>query len=193
MADTKVVKTKIPPRNQRHLKRRASTDLQHAQTAAAQEWFLDAYSKLGTILRSAQAVGIGREQHYTWMRTDKLYPARFTAATTQFIEALEHEVFRRGCVGVDEPIVYQGKIMKDEQGRPLTIKRYSDNLLMFKLKKECPSYRDSFEIGGPNGGAIPLDIGIDRAIEQLFSGLARLARRSGVQAPALEAHTLPTG
>ena len=54
------------------------------------------------------------------------------------------EVRRRAIEGIDKPIVYKGQITKDSDGTPVTVKEYSDNLLMFLTKKLDPTYRDNY-------------------------------------------------
>ena len=63
--------------------------------------------------------------------------------------------------GVDGPIVYQGVIAKDKKGNPVTVKKYSDTLLIFLLKaNNAKKFRDhhTHEHSGPDGGRIPIEI-----------------------------------
>jgi len=58
-------------------------------------------------------------------------------------------VKRRGLHGVEEPVIYGGKprMVKDlVTGKmvPLTVRRFSDNLLMFEVKRRDPAYRDNY-------------------------------------------------
>ena len=57
----------------------------------------------------------------------------------EYVEKLEAEVDRRAIEGIDHPVIYKGSITD-------TYKEYSDNLLMFRLKKLRPEYRENYSI-----------------------------------------------
>jgi hypothetical protein len=161
-----------------------------------QEAFLDAYAKLGTVLAAAKAAGIGRRTHYDWLEKDTKYAKQFENVHREFCDSIEHEIFRRGVVGVDKPVMHQGKpvyhpdptdptkLLKDPRtGLPVqvTIKDYSDTLLIFRAKGEMPEkYRDKFEHEhtGKGGGPIEFE-DVKRALK---SKLDRLAARAGATA-----------
>lgn len=94
-------------------------------------------------------------------------------ALEQSSDGLKLEARRRAVDGVDEPVIYQGELCgvwvsprgkrvpegtKNARFVPLTIKRYSDGLLVRLLQAHCPEFRDSVkhEHSGPGGGAIPV-------------------------------------
>jgi hypothetical protein len=98
----------------------------------------------------------------------------FADAQEEAIGVLEAEAHKRAVKGVEELVIWQGQlcfepqrdpktgqIKRDRKGRPLlsatplTIKRPSDNLLMFRLKKLDPSYRDSAKVQVAAGAAAP--------------------------------------
>lgn len=178
---------KKPPTGKKPTTRRPSPHM-IAQTAAKKKEMLEAFSLLGTVSKACQRVGMDRRSHYVWMKDDPEYAADFVSANDRFIESLEHEVFRRGVVGIDKPIIHQGKLMTrtDDNGKevPLTVKEFSDSLLMFRLKKERPEYRERFEHSGPDGGPIPVNVeaGISKAVEDLKSTLDGLAARLSASA-----------
>ncbi len=106
-----------------------------------QERFLAAYPENdGAIYKSAAAAGCSAMSHENWLREDSFgYQKRFTAAQMRYLELMEIEADRRGVKGVDKPIVHLGVITD-------TYKVYSDNLLMFRMKKLDHSYRDNYNI-----------------------------------------------
>lgn len=55
----------------------------------------------------------------------------------EYVEKLEAEVDRRAIEGIDHPVIYKGSITD-------SYKEYSDNLLMFRLKKLRPEYRENY-------------------------------------------------
>ena len=70
------------------------------------------------------------------------------SAGTLSVDALVAEVRRRALDGVSEPTGWY----KGEPGG--YVQRYSDNLLMFAVKKEIPEYRDRWEVTGAGGQPI---------------------------------------
>ena len=120
--------------------------------------FLAAYSECGIITAAVEAAQVARASHYVWMEHDEEYALAFTQAKEVAIEHMEAEARRRAVAGVNEPVIYQGKLQGvwvDEEGQtvsaytpgatqiPLTIKKYSDTLLIFMLKAARPEkYRD---------------------------------------------------
>jgi hypothetical protein len=87
------------------------------------------------------------------------FAAAWADAIDQAADALELEARRRAVDGVDEPVLYQGQpcgtwvndhgevVAKDTPGArlvPLTVKKYSDTLLMGLLRAHRPDkFRDT--------------------------------------------------
>jgi hypothetical protein len=126
--------------------------------------FLAAYAKTANISHAAKSAGINRDAHYLWLE-DPDYERKFALAHTDACESLEAEARRRGAEGFNEPVVYQGElqflpkfdpktktVMLDASGYPvrsnvpLTIRKFSDVLLIFLMKAAMPwKYRDNFK------------------------------------------------
>lgn len=127
----------------------------HKATQLKKERFLDVYGKVGTITAAAQGAGITRKTHYLWLKDDDKYSDAFQEKTEEAGERLEQEARRRAVAGTDKPIVYQGEISRDKEGKPVTIKEYSDTLLIFLMKGAMPNkYGDRVKHTGDDGGPI---------------------------------------
>lgn len=102
-------------------------------------------------------------------------------------EQLVMEAHRR-ATGYEEPLVYQGKIMGhyvDKKGNivgyehpearlvPATVRKASDNLLMFLIKGRMPEYRD-----GP-GARKGVDVSDDEMNEAIRRYMAKKAGKGG--------------
>src|SRR5215510_4844316 len=97
--------------------------------------FLLAYAKLGVLQKAADACQIDVTNHYHWKRTDPAYLAAFADAQEMAADLHEDEASRR-ALGWDETRI-------GENGTPYTIRKYSDTLLIFRLKALLPDkYRD---------------------------------------------------
>ena len=99
---------------------------------------LKALSQLGFVSAAAKAAGLQRRQtHYVWLQSDPEYAKAVKEAQDIAVEQLEAEADRRARDGVEELVLYQGKPVEVD-GKPLTRKKYSDILLMFRLKALRP-------------------------------------------------------
>ena len=123
--------------------------------------FLAAYAELGNITRAAQAAGIPRTKHYTWLK-DPAYAKSFLEAEEIAIERLESEARRRAVEGTEKPVFYKG----EECG---TIREYSDTLLIFLLNAARPEkYKklNRHEIVGANGGPVEVHHKYDKLSDE---------------------------
>ena len=129
--------------------------------------FLKSFEELGNISKAAQLAGINRREHYFWINGDPEYAKAFENSEKIAADTLESEGYRRALEGVDEPVVYQGNFtypldkngIPDKSKSPISIRKYSDTLLIFLLKGARPDkYKDRHELGGPGGGPITLKV-----------------------------------
>jgi len=135
------------------------------------EWadlFFDKLAQYGSqeaARRSCEQAGFKTKAPSTvsnWKKNSSEFRKRFDEAKIRHCEILEAELARRAIFGRDEPVVYRGQIqyqrnpatgvlLRDEEDRPIpvTIKKYSDDLLKLKLRAEMPD-----KYGGTEGIAI---------------------------------------
>ena len=113
--------------------------LQQRQCWQNQERFLAAFRQCCRIGEAAEAVGLTRWAVERWGSTDLYgFKKRMAMAEGAFLEKLKAEADRRALEGIDHPVIHQGVITD-------TYKQYSDNLLMFRMKRLQPEYRDSYQ------------------------------------------------
>jgi len=136
-----------------------------------QRWktaFLRAMGACGNVTIAANIAGVSRESAYRHRKTDKAFAEAWDDARDAACDLIEAEARRRAVDGVDEPVFYKGKPLMqgiDRSGKrvpadspkaiktvPVTIKRYSDLLLIFLVKAARPEkYRDRHHIAaGPS-------------------------------------------
>lgn len=108
-------------------------------THEKEQAFLELFRTNGNVTESAREVGHSRMTFYRHREKDREFAEQWDAALEEATELLEKEVRRRGCEGWLEPVFYQGK-------QTSVVRKYSDNLLMFLLKKRNPEFRDSANI-----------------------------------------------
>jgi hypothetical protein len=71
-------------------------------------------------------------------KQDPGFASAWEEAEESAADALEAEAWRRAVDGVPEPLISAGKVVHDDDGQALAIRRYSD-ILMLALLKAAPS------------------------------------------------------
>lgn len=100
--------------------------------------FLTAFAQLGNVTEAAKLANTTRMTVWRHKTADPEFAKLFAEAEQEAADLLEKEAWRRATEGTDEPVFYKG----DQCG---SIKRYSDNLLMFLLRGVRPEkYRERF-------------------------------------------------
>lgn len=148
-------------------------------TEARKAAFLAHLAIVGNIQLACDEAGISRAAQLAWRNdgttdeTAEAFTERFNEALERFKGSLVKAAVQRGRDGVEEPVVFQGKlaykycpttgeVLRNPDGTPqiLTISKFSDRLLERTLEANDPSFRNkgSLEVSGPGGGAIPTKI-----------------------------------
>ena len=131
-------------------------------TPKKREEFLVRLRSSCNVTLSARSVGMSRSGAYEVKDRNKTFSQLWEEAIAEAIDLLEGEARRRAFHGADKPVVYQGQLstrVDSTTGEvlPLTVKEYSDVLLIFLLKAHRPAkYREKYEISGPDEGPIEI-------------------------------------
>ena len=98
--------------------------------------FLTAYAHCGQLTHAAKLAQCDISSHYDWKKADPAYVEAFALAREMAADLHEDEASRR-ALGWDEERL-------TEDGTPYTIRKYSDTLLIVRLKALKPDqYRES--------------------------------------------------
>lgn len=103
-----------------------------------QQRFLTALAATGSEEAAASEAGVDRARLLGLREVDEEFGMQWEKAKTCFIEKLRQEARRRAIDGVPEPLVSDGKVIRDDEGRPVSVKRFSDSLLVALLKTNGP-------------------------------------------------------
>ena len=108
-------------------------------TPEVQELFLQILEDTASPKQAAQVCGISRRLAFEYKKNDLEFRRRWDQAIEVAMDALLDEAYRRACIGVDEPVIYQGQLAMTRDPhtgdeRPLTIRKHSDRLLEVMLK-----------------------------------------------------------
>jgi hypothetical protein len=147
------------------------------ERARLQERFLRAYKELGIIRAACHETSLDRSTIDWWRKHDARFEERFLAAREDSTDILRLEAYRRAVEGVEEPlvngrgVVTRRVLAKDKDGMeiygpdgkpvyvevPMTVRRYSDGILLALLKARAEEFREpvhKHELTGRDGGAI---------------------------------------
>ena len=72
-------------------------------------------------------------------KEDPVFAAAWDEAEEKAADVLEAEARRRAVLGVPKPL---GKVVRDDDGQPIAIRRYSDTLLLALLRAHRPPRRE---------------------------------------------------
>ena len=111
-------------------------------TKARQERFLNALADTGSVTAAIAVAGTSRSRVYELRKSDPGFATTWDEAEEIAADRLEDEARRRAVEGVPEPLVSGGKIVRDDDGQPIAIRRYSDPLLLALLRAHRPSRRE---------------------------------------------------
>lgn len=117
---------------------------------------------VGQITLACEQAGVDYSLHLWWKKNDPAYAEAFDNAEQMTLDAVNAEIVRRGITGFEEPVFYKGE-------RRDTIRKWSDNLLMFRAKRLDPAYRDNYNqnvsVGTINIRVVPPQIEAPRQVE----------------------------
>jgi hypothetical protein len=149
-------------------------------TPARKQRLLEEIAKVGILEVAAIRAGIQRMQHYRWM-ADPEYAEAYAAAQRESDAKLEAEVRRRGEEGYKRAVWHMGKKVGEE-----TV--YSDNLLMFYVKRRMPEYRDVNSTNVSMTANVQTNVRVDltKLTDEQLTQLEELAK-TAITPPALPA------
>lgn len=101
----------------------------------AKQAFLDHFEKNGLVGKAARHIGTTSRVVNNAIADDEEFRAAYEESGRIFNESLEEEIYRRGVLGVEEPVFYKG-----EECGTKTV--YSDTLLVFQTKANIEKYGD---------------------------------------------------
>ena len=111
-------------------------------TKEIRERFLQALANTGNVTTAVAVAGTSRTRVYELRKADPAFASAWEEAEESAVDRLEDEARRRAVDGVPEPLVSAGKLVRDDDGQPIAVRRYSDNLLLALLKARRPPRRE---------------------------------------------------
>jgi hypothetical protein len=137
-------------------KRRSGQRLTAVQRQAAQQLFLEAFAQMANFSMACRAAGVHRSVVYRWQEHDEAFALRYRQAEAEANDRIRAAIYRRAITGIEKPVHHNGRLVVDADGNPVTVREYSDVLLMFYAKSRMPEFRDrqQVELTGRDGGPV---------------------------------------
>lgn len=159
----------------------SASDVEHRQSWLQQQRFLEAFAASGSVGQACLDTATPAGTVDSWASRDThSFKKRKAEAARIALGHYEREIQRRAIEGVDHPVIYQGVITD-------TYKQYSDNLLMFRVKRLDPEYRDT---GVPDSKP---HVQITKIVVHVPPGLEAAPSAGAGQAVEAEVRELPPG
>ena len=111
-------------------------------TQERRERFLQVLADTGSVTAAVAVAGTSRTRVYELRKADPAFASAWQDAEEIATDRLEDEARRRAIEGVPEPVVSAGKLVRDDDGQPIAVRRYSDTLLLALLKARRPPRRE---------------------------------------------------
>lgn len=102
----------------------------------AKKRFLEHYATEEPIIeRACIAANVSRTTYHRWMEHDAEFAMVLEQAKYAGDDLIRAEIHRRGLIGYDEPVFYQGE-------QVATVRKYSDACLLKLAASRMPEFRD---------------------------------------------------
>jgi len=102
--------------------------------------FLETMGKTYNVTWSAEAAGINRRTVQNWRNDGYLTAEEEQEAYQQFQDFIAAEVVKRGLLGTQEPMISNGRFVKDEHGNIMTHLVVDKRLLARLAERHLPGY-----------------------------------------------------
>lgn len=125
------------------------------ELATAKETFLTAFRQSANVTYSCRAANVGRTAIYDWLEKDEAFSLSYRHAELEAQDVIRLAILQRAIQGVEEPVVNAGRLVRNEDGSVLTVKKYSDSLLALLAKARLPEFRNAVDVQ-VSGGEKPI-------------------------------------
>lgn len=135
---------------------------------------------------AAAAAGVRRHQVKDLRRKDPEFDEDYKQARGYATEEQIHQATVKLAIeGVEEPLVSAGKLVKDDDGNVVTVRKYSERLLQTLFNSMTPEGKAT--LGNKIGLTIDAgDGGVTVQTGVSFEEIAQVLRAAGKEVPALE-------
>lgn len=123
-----------------------------AERAEVKEKFLAEYRARGIMTHACKAAGVDVSTVHYWQEHDVEFGIQYRAAKQEADDAIRAEIYRRAVTGNTEPLMSNGRVVKNEAGEIQYVQKYSDSLLVFLAKARMPEFREKQHVDVTTNG-----------------------------------------
>lgn len=123
-----------------------------AERAEVKEQFLAEYRARGILTHACKAAGVDHSTVLYWKEHDVAFGILFREAKQEADDTIRAEIYRRAVEGNTEPLMSNGRVVKNEHGEIQYVQKYSDQLLMFLAKARMPEFREKTAVDVTTNG-----------------------------------------
>lgn len=122
-----------------------------------------------SVWEACKQVGVRRKDVRALRKADSEFDEDYRVARGYGVEQILGGMVKLGIEGVEEPLVSAGKLVKDDDGNVVTVRRYDSRALIQLFNGMTPDGKAlaagkiGIEISGPDGGPIPVQQGVSLA------------------------------
>lgn len=102
--------------------------------------FLDTYECFYIIQTACDAAGISRNTFYNWRKAGFITDADMAEALEKWQDVLREELLKVGIVGVQQPLVHNGRIVLESDGRKAFIHKRDNHVLTLLAERYLPEW-----------------------------------------------------
>jgi hypothetical protein len=100
--------------------------------------WLEAFARERSVSNACLAVRKGRTNVYAARKADKAFADAWAEIEETTLDDLETSAMSRAIQGWPEPVIYKGRLSRDDDGKPLFVRKFSNALTIFMLKTRRP-------------------------------------------------------
>lgn len=124
--------------------------------------FLEVLARTANVSLACLAADTPRQNAYQLRDRDATFRALWDEALETAADLLVEEAWRRAVEGVEKYVVSLGKVARDDDGRPMMQREYSDHLLDRLLRAHRPEqFRDNVSVTGSSETTVKVYRGFD--------------------------------
>jgi hypothetical protein len=179
------VRTSAPIRKRRKGQRPTAEEKRRIQAT-----FLEAFANNANMRAACKAAGVDRNTVYAWQEHDEAFSFRFKQAEADANDVIRAAIYQRGLQGIDKPLHWQGRMVMEDVPDPrhpgkmirrrVTVKDYSDTLLIFLAKSRMPEFRDKVQLEQTGKVTVQYEFPDDPEAANLARALIRRLSSGGV-------------
>src|SRR6266704_4033632 len=117
-----------------------SEKIREEQRAQKKERFLESISRSNIVTASCESAGISRDTFYRWVAEGFITQVELDESRGRFHDLIRGELIKRGFIGIPKLVIQNGKVVTDEDGKPLQ-QYFPDTRVLLELaRKNLPEW-----------------------------------------------------